>query len=214
MELDWVWKAILIVIVGTLLLRVAGRKSISQMTLAQTVIMVGIGSLLIQPVAGKNLATTFGVGGILVVTLVIIEYLELKSDRFEKFITGQSKIVIENGILNEKNLSKLRLTVDQLEMKLRQQNVSKISDVQWATLEPNGQLGYALKQDAQPVTKKEFQQLQQSISSLISNNPQLSLLTEQLNQLNEQLNLPLKQENLFTEIKKNNHNIIPPKHLQ
>ena len=46
MDLDWIWKAVLIVLSGTLLLRIAGRKSISQMTLAQTVIMIGIGSLL------------------------------------------------------------------------------------------------------------------------------------------------------------------------
>lgn len=73
MDFDWIWKAILIVFAGTLLLRIAGRKSISQMTLAQTVIMVGIGSLLIEPVTGKDVWTTFAVGGILVLTLVIME---------------------------------------------------------------------------------------------------------------------------------------------
>ncbi|GGF25213.1 hypothetical protein GCM10010954_25100 [Halobacillus andaensis] len=43
------------------------------MTLAQTVIMIAIGSLLIQPVSGKNIWVTFGVGSILVLTLIVIE---------------------------------------------------------------------------------------------------------------------------------------------
>nr|WP_206763672.1 DUF421 domain-containing protein [Cytobacillus firmus] len=165
--MDWIWNSILVVIGGTLLLRIAGRKSISQMTLAQVVIMIGIGSLLIEPVSGESIWTTLAVGLILVLTLIIMEYAQMKSDKFEKFITGQSKIIIEDGKLNEQNLRKLRFTVDQLEMKLRQHNVAVISDVRWATLEPNGQVGYELKEEAQPVTKKEFLQLQADVQQLI-----------------------------------------------
>lgn len=164
--MDWIWKAVLIIIVGTLILRIAGRKSISQMTLAQTVIMIGIGSLLIQPVAGKNVWVTFGVGAVLVLTLVVIEYSQMKMNWFEKFITGQSITIISNGQLHEKNLKKLRFTVDQLEMKLRQQNVSSINDLKTATLEPNGQVGYELKDDKKPATKQDIDDLKNEIISL------------------------------------------------
>ncbi len=178
MEWDYIWKAILVVIAGTVLLRIAGRKTISQMTLAETVIMIGIGSLLIQPIAGKDIWTTILVGGVLVGTLLVMEFIQIKSDTFEKMITGKAKVVINNGTLNEKNLRKLRLSVDQLEMKLRQNSVSKISDVKWATLEPNGQLGLELKQDAQPVTKKDFEDFKQTMVNLIPSNSQLTHKTK------------------------------------
>ncbi|WP_034762014.1 DUF421 domain-containing protein [Rossellomorea vietnamensis] len=207
MDLDWIWKAILIVLAGTLLLRVAGRKSISQMTLAQTVIMIGIGSLLIQPVAGKNIWTTIGVGLILVLTLIVIEYLQVKSDRVEQFITGKSKILMEDGVINEKNFKKLRLTVDQLEMKLRQQGVSQLSDVKWATLEPNGQVGVELMPSAKPVTMKEFSQLQAEVKRLIN-----------LLQVPQTTGRPVSQnrggEDIFKEINQNSSVHPPPKHLQ
>jgi uncharacterized membrane protein YcaP (DUF421 family) len=61
-DIDLIWKAILVVVGGTLLLRVAGRKSISQMSLAQVVIMVGIGSLLVQPIVGKSIWSTSIIG--------------------------------------------------------------------------------------------------------------------------------------------------------
>src|SRR5690625_7885593 len=91
--MDWsfIWKTILIVVVGTALLRIAGRKSISQLTIAQTVIMVSIGTLLIQPVVGKNVWFTLLIGAIMVGTLLLMEYVELKSDTLEKVITGKSK---------------------------------------------------------------------------------------------------------------------------
>ncbi len=207
MEFDWIWKAVLIIVIGTLLLRVAGRKSISQMSLGQTVLMIGIGSLLIQPVSGKNIWVTFGVGAILILTLIALEYFQLKSDKVESFITGKSAILIENGQLVEKNLKKYRLTVDLLEMLLRQQNVAKISDVEWATIEPNGQLGYLLKSDAQPMTKGEFQQVNNQLKQL-----QTAINALQKNTDNYTQN-PKEQDNLFQEVADKQHQTPPPKHL-
>lgn len=213
MEWDYIWKAILVVIAGTVLLRVAGRKTISQMTLAETVIMIGIGSLLIQPVAGKDIWTTILVGGVLVGTLLVMEFVQIKSDTFEKMITGKAKIVIENGTLNEQNLRKLRLSVDQLEMKLRQNSVSKISDLKWATLEPNGQLGFELKQDAQPVTKKDLEEFKQTIINLIVNNAQDTQINEILNVVNTNNEIK-NQEDIFEEIQNKGDQPSTPKHLQ
>ncbi|MCS0791231.1 DUF421 domain-containing protein [Cytobacillus firmus] len=203
MEFDWIWNSILVVIGGTLLLRIAGRKSISQMTLAQVVIMIGIGSLLIEPVSGESIWTTLAVGLILVLTLVVMEYAQMKSDKFEKFITGQSKIIIEDGKLNEQNLRKLRFTVDQLEMKLRQHNVAVISDVRWATLEPNGQVGYELKEEAQPVTKKEFLQLQADVQQLIH------LLEPAFAKGFSVHMVPENEEDIFTEVAEETTDRVP-----
>jgi uncharacterized membrane protein YcaP (DUF421 family) len=205
MDLNWIWKSILIVLAGTLLLRIAGRKSISQMTLAQTVIMIGIGSLLIQPLAGKNIWTTIIVGAILVVTLVIMELLQVKFDKIEKFITGRAKVLINNGNLDEKGLKKVRLTVDQLEMKLRQNNVSSLQDVKWATLEPNGQIGFELKEDAKPALKKDLKLLQQQMNQMIM--------------LLKGSAVPIppndsSKQDLFSEVARKSHNAEPPEHLQ
>lgn len=213
MEWAYIWKAILIVIAGTVLLRISGRKTISQMTLAETVIMIAIGSLLIQPVAGENIWTTFVIGGVLIGTLLVMEFIQIKSDMFEKIITGKAKIIIDNGTLNEKSLKKLRLSVDQLEMMLRQNGVSKISDVKWATLEPNGQLGYELKQEAQPVTKKDFEDFQQTILDLVPSNSQLTHINEIIN-LNNKQNKAESEDNIFAEVQKKAHQNGPPKHLQ
>ncbi|MFB4168931.1 DUF421 domain-containing protein [Virgibacillus sp. JSM 102003] len=217
MELDWIWKAVLIVFGGTFLLRFAGRKSISQMTLPQTVIMIGIGSLLIQPVSGNNIWETLAVGAVLVFTLYLMEYAQVKGNIFEKIITGKSKVLIKNGQLQEKNLKKLRLTVDQLEMNLRLKNVLNISDVEWATLEPNGQVGFTLKKEAQPVTKKEFQQLATDIQETLNQlapSKELQKLNQQLTQLNTQLTQVTNQKDIFNELDKDNPKTPSPKHLQ
>lgn len=210
MDFNFIWQAILIVVIGTFLLRLAGRKTISQMTLAETVLMISLGTLIIQPVTSDNIWVSFVVGAVLVITLLLMEYGQLKSDKLEKIITGKSKIVIENGTLNEKELKKLRLTVDQLEMKLRQKNITSIDDVQWATLEPSGNLGFTLKHEAKPANKKDIQQLQESINLLMTNQDQLQQITKQIHEKNIQNN----KENIFTEVKNKEHAKPPPEYLQ
>ncbi|WP_067728011.1 DUF421 domain-containing protein [Oceanobacillus damuensis] len=211
MEFDWIWKAILIVLAGTFLLRLAGRKSISQMTLSQTVIMIGIGSLLIQPLAGKSVWMTIAVGLILILTLILMEYIQIKGDFFESILTGKSEVLVENGTLQVNNLKKRRLTVDQLEMNLRQQGISRISDLEWATLEPNGQIGYLLKQEVQPVTKKEFQEISELIAALRADQARLG---EALRKLDSESLPANEQENIFSEVKRNRHKNNPPDHLK
>ncbi|QPC48091.1 DUF421 domain-containing protein [Mangrovibacillus cuniculi] len=202
MDLDWIWKSILIIIAGTLLLRIAGRKSISQMTLAQTVIMIAIGSLLIQPVAGQNIWQTIAVGFILVLTLIGIEILQVKYNFFEDFISGKSKVVIEDGEILEDNIATMRLTVDQLEMKLRQQGVNRFKDVKYATLEPNGQIGLELKDDAKPVTMKDFREQMDQLKVILHSH----LTTDDLNKKRD-------KNNIFKEVMEDGHEQEPPQYL-
>ena len=219
MDVSLIWKAVIIVIGGTLLLRLAGRKSISQMSLAQVVIMIGIGSLLVQPIVGKGIWSTLIVGLSLVLSLVIIEYAQLKLDWLEKFITGRAKILIKNGELQVDTLRKLRFSVDQLEMKLRQNQISSIKDVKEATLEPNGQLGFVLQSNKKPASSEEIQLLRQEIFALkqlilqpswksanvsapTPNHPTGSALS------------PQNENDLFNEISSQSHSVEPPEYLR
>lgn len=190
--MNFIWQSLILILAGILLLRIAGRKSISQMTLAQTVVMISIGTIIVQPIVEKSVSKAIASACIFVVTVMFLEYFQLKSNAFEKFITGKSKVVIENGILNISNLTKLRLTVDQLEMRLRNQGISKIEDVKTATLEPNGQLGYELKDDAKPLTVRDFHKLMQSYST---NNKSLCDIYYEEEENN----------NIFQEVKKTNN---------
>jgi len=153
------WKTILTIIYGTLLLRIAGRKSLAQMTIAQTVVMLAVGTVLIEPLVGQEITNTFFVVAIVVGTLIVIEYSEIKFPFLKKLFTGEPVILIEDGQLNRENLKRVRMTIQQLEMELRQASISKVSDIKWATIEPNGRFGFVLKSELQPIGRYEYQYL-------------------------------------------------------
>lgn len=195
MDYSIIWKSVLLIAVGLLLLRVSGRKSISQMTIAQTVVMISIGSLIIQPIVDNRIDRTIVAAVIFVAFLIIVEYLQLKFNFIEKFITGTAKEVIHEGVIQTDNLKKLRFTVDQLEMRLRQKGITDFKNVKHATLEPNGQLGYELIREAQPVTIGELEKM---LGHLIQKQKQ-----------------PQGQKpNIFDEVSQGQHTINPPDYLQ
>ncbi|AVD54677.1 DUF421 domain-containing protein [Priestia filamentosa] len=154
--MNFIWQSAILILAGIFLLRIAGRKSISQMTLPQTVVMISLGTIIVQPIVEKSMMKAIGGAAVFTLAIVVLEYIQVKSNAFEKFLTGKSKTVIQNGQLDIKTLKKLRLTVDQLEIRLRNQGITNIQDVKTATIEPNGQLGYELQDDAKPLTVGEF----------------------------------------------------------
>ncbi|MEH7418438.1 YetF domain-containing protein [Neobacillus drentensis] len=164
MDLSFILKSFILFFTGIILLRIAGRKSIAQMTLAQTIVMISLGHLIVEPIVEVSMVKAIGGGIIFVVSILIVEYIQLRFNSFEKLIMGKSKIVIENGELDIKNLKRLRLTVDGLEMRMRNMGLTKLSDIKIGTIEPNGQLGYELKENAKPLTIGEFKKLMNQIS--------------------------------------------------
>lgn len=169
--MDFVWKTILLTLVGFFLLRVSGRKSIAQMTIAPTVVMISVGNIIVEPIIETSTWKTIIATMVMVTVLIVIEYLQLKFNLFENFISGKAVVVIDNGVIVEKNLKRARVTVDQLETQLRLQGIENISDVKTATVEPNGQIGYQLAPDAKPVTVGELKKM---LGYLIQQNEQPS----------------------------------------
>ncbi|MGF6352507.1 uncharacterized membrane protein YcaP (DUF421 family) [Paenibacillus sp. 4624] len=157
--MDWIWKSVLLVLIGMILLRIAGRKSISQMSVATTVIMISIGTTIVQPIANHELGKAIGSAAVFIVTLLIVEQLQMKFNFFEQIMSGRSKVVVEDGKVIIPNLKRMRYTMDQLEMHLRQAGINSIEDLQTATVEPNGQLGYVLKRHARPVTVSDLEEI-------------------------------------------------------
>jgi uncharacterized membrane protein YcaP (DUF421 family) len=186
-------KAVVLVLSGFLLLRISGRKSISQLTIPTTIVMISIGTIIVQPIIDQSMVKTIVTIALFVGILIIIEFLQVKVNLFERLFTGKSKIIIQNGQIVSKTLKEFRLTVDKIEMQLRQSGISSISDVKNATIEPNGKLGYELMPDAKPLTVGEFKNL---MAAFINQNPTIT-----------------SDGDLFYEVKNKEHQIPHPDQL-
>ena len=126
-----------------IIIRLSGKKSISQMTLPQMVIMIAMGSLITKPLNdSKTIIGTFVSMVLFMAILLLLEYLSLKNDKIEPMLDSTPALLIVDGKLQVENLGKIRMTIDQLESMLREKGISSFSQLRTCTLEIDGKLGY------------------------------------------------------------------------
>ncbi len=122
----------------------------------QVLILLALGTVLGSEVSGKGMAHTIVALATFIGFLILIEWITLHSNIAERWIKGMAVSVIEQGKPDEANLKKLRISIDDLEKRLRILGISRMSDVKSGTIEVNGQFGYELFPHAQPVTKGDL----------------------------------------------------------
>ncbi|WP_047982980.1 DUF421 domain-containing protein [Ornithinibacillus californiensis] len=86
----------------------------------------------------------------------LVELISLKSKPFRDFTQGKSRVVIQNGKIMEDNLKKEHYSTDDLLESLRDRNIFKVADVEFAVLEPTGKLNVLPKRENRPITAKDL----------------------------------------------------------
>ncbi|MDH6374351.1 uncharacterized membrane protein YcaP (DUF421 family) [Paenibacillus sp. PastF-3] len=76
----------------------------------------------------------------LVIIQVLVAMLSLKSRTVRLMMDGKPSILISGGKLHRGEMRKQRYNIDDLLMQLRGQNIASPADVEFAILEPSGQL--------------------------------------------------------------------------
>lgn len=143
-----------------LLTRIMGKKQMSQLTYFNYIAGITIGSItadLAVKQAGKDtlhdLLALVVWGG----AVILLGVAGLKSKKTRLLIDGEPSILIRKGIVQEDVLSQVRLNMNDLSMMLRREKAFAISGVEYAILEPNGQLSVMMKTGQLPVTKEDLQ---------------------------------------------------------
>ncbi|MBP1932137.1 DUF421 domain-containing protein [Ammoniphilus resinae] len=157
--MNFIWHAIVMLSVGFVLIRILGKKTVGEMTGLEIITLLAMASMIGHAMPDHGVMKTIIILCIFVSLLILVQFLSLKYDTLEKWIMGKASLVIRNGTVQHKNLKKLRLTVDQLEAKLREKGITSFADVKTATIEISGELGYELTKQAKPVTVGELEQI-------------------------------------------------------
>ncbi len=87
----------------------------------------------------------------MVLRVIYFSFISLKSIRFRHFVEGNPTVFIEEGNIIEKALKKEKISLDELLEQLRKKNIYRVSDVEFAFLDSNGELSVLLKKEKQPL---------------------------------------------------------------
>ena len=140
------------------LTRIMGKKQISQMTFFDYVVGITIGSIAGAVSADQNVKLIDGLAATVVwgSFTILIGMVALKSYRFRKAVQGEPTILVQNGKVLERNLRKARMDATELMENLRENQVFRLADVEFAVLETNGQLSVMKKAGKEAVTREDL----------------------------------------------------------
>lgn len=124
----------------------------------ELVIAIMIADLASVPMSDTGIPITNGIIPILALLLIqlVISIINLKSIWGRSIICGVPSILIYRGKIDEKLMKKEKFTINELQERLRQNNVFNIGDVEYAILETSGQLTVIQKPEKRNTIPEDF----------------------------------------------------------
>ncbi|MGE4354264.1 MAG: DUF421 domain-containing protein [Oscillospiraceae bacterium] len=151
-------RTIIVFVSITVSLRLMGKRQIGELELSELVVAILISDLASNPLQDIGIPLLNGLIPIVVLLCceLIISGLIMKSVRFRGLICGRPSILVENGVINQKEMRKNRFTIDELSEELRNQGIIDISKIKYAILETDGVLNTVLFPEEQPLTPAQM----------------------------------------------------------
>lgn len=147
-------RTILLYIVVVVAVRVMGKRQIGELQPSELVVAILISELAAIPMQESGIPIANGIIPILTLISceIILSAVTLCSTKARRWITGQPSILIRNGVINQREMRRLRYTIDDLMEELRLCGMMSVDEVAWAVLETNGKLSVFPTSQNKPVT--------------------------------------------------------------
>ena len=141
-----------------LISKLMGQREVGSMNMFDFVVAITIGSVASSHLVDSEVPMMGSLISIAAIGAVdiVLAFLSLKHSRLRRVVQDESIMLIENGQIRYDMLAKTMYNLDDLLAGLRLKNYPNIHDVEFAFLEPNGQLSVIPKSQARPVTPADL----------------------------------------------------------
>lgn len=141
-----------------ILVRLMGKRELGKLSVFDVVISIMLAEMAALAIEDVDKpALRFYLPMLLIALLeVAFAYVSLKSKKFRDTVDGSADLIIENGQIREQAMRRNRLNMDDLMVHLRQKDVKNIANVEFALLEPTGQMSVFLKEQKEKVTREDL----------------------------------------------------------
>ncbi|MCI8537842.1 MAG: DUF421 domain-containing protein [Oscillospiraceae bacterium] len=145
----------LLIIAG---IRLMGKRQVGELEPSELVLAMLISDLAAVPMQDFGIPLAFGVAPIIVLLCItmVLSVLTMKSVRLRALMCGKPSIVIDHGQIIQREMTRNRLTLDELLEELRLQGILDPSAVKYAILETSGRLSTILYANQQPATPEQL----------------------------------------------------------
>ncbi|KNC90384.1 DUF421 domain-containing protein [Trabulsiella odontotermitis] len=141
--MEMVFRAVAIYLILLIVFKIAGRRTLLQMTSFDLILLLIISEATQQALLGTDYSVT---GAMLtIVTLIVVDilfgFMKKRFSRAEQLLDGAPVVLIENGTPVDSKIKKVNVTTDDIMLVARQNHgIYQIEKIKFAILERNGQI--------------------------------------------------------------------------
>ena len=140
--MDLALRAIVLFLFMFLLTRIMGRRELSQLQPFDLILLIVIGDAIQQGLTQDDYSVTgaFIVVGTFAVLQLALSFLSFRFRGLRPVLEGEPIVVVQDGKAIERNLRRERITIDEVMVEARLQQVTHLDDIAWAVLETSGRI--------------------------------------------------------------------------
>ncbi len=151
-------KTVLIYFFLIITMRLMGKRQVGELEVSELIITFMLSEIAANPIMNKN-ATLLDAAVPIVILLgieVLLSHLLMRFPKLKRLITGKPSMIIERGVLDQRELRRQRMCMSELISALRQQGIADVADVWYAILEENGKLSVFPKASRTAATPEQM----------------------------------------------------------
>lgn len=147
-------RSVILFVAAVTAMRLMGKREVGQLQPYELVVVIMIAELAATPIGDVGSPLLYGIlpMAALIICHGIISWLCMISGSFRKVMCGQPTVLIRNGVICEKQMRHVGVTLTDLMEDLRTGGVLDPSEVGEAVLETGGQVNVFLKAEHRPLT--------------------------------------------------------------
>ncbi|HEY8449339.1 MAG TPA: YetF domain-containing protein, partial [Bacillota bacterium] len=148
--------AVLAIFIATVAaMRLLGKSAIIQLTPYDLATIILLGTILAEPLVGPSMERALFAAALIIAAHLLFARLTL-TPWGGRWLLGEPTILVKHGKIVENNLESSGVSIAQLLALLRSAGHPRVEDVEYAILEPIGQLSVIPKAEAAPVTPRDL----------------------------------------------------------
>ncbi|KAF5085011.1 MAG: DUF421 domain-containing protein [Methanoculleus horonobensis] len=132
-----------------IIVRLSGKRTLSSMNAFDFIVNVAVGSILASTIVSRDVSLAEGVLalGILVVLQYAVSWSSVRSERVQKAVKSEPRLLCYDGEFLHDAMLRERITEGEIRQTLRSEGVASLESVHAIVLETNGNLSVLQKSD-------------------------------------------------------------------
>ena len=152
-------RTVLVYILLVATMRLMGKRQLGELEVSELVTTLLVSEIASLPIVDKAIPLAYAI--IPLVTVLALEVtlsvILIKFPALKGLASAHPSVLIRRGKLDQKEMRRIRISLDELISEVRQAGIASLADVDYAILEQNGKISILTRKQALPPSAQDLQ---------------------------------------------------------